>query len=67
MATEDPTADQPALLDLILRGCREIDRRDPGLLRSLYHPDTIEDHGAMFCGGFKEFIAQIGFIWSRTP
>ena len=51
--------DQVALRDLIMRYCRGCDRRDFALVRSLYHDDAIDDHGAMFSGGPDEFVAWL--------
>ena len=51
--------DQVALRDLVMRYCRGVDRRDFGLVRSLYHDDAIDDHGAMFRGGPDEFVAWL--------
>ena len=59
MTQQEHVADKQALLDVIFRYCRGIDRRDPELLRSAYHPDAIDDHGGLFCGGVEEFIAQV--------
>jgi len=59
MAIEHHAADKQALLDLVFRYCRGIDRRDPDLLRTVYHPDAVDDHGGMFCGGVDEFIEQV--------
>lgn len=51
--------DQGALRDLVMRYCRGCDRRDFALVRSLYHDDAIDDHGAMFRGGPDEFVAWL--------
>ncbi len=49
--------DRMALTDLVMRYCRGCDRRDFALVRSLYHDDAIDDHGAFFRGSPDEFIA----------
>jgi hypothetical protein len=51
--------DKQALHELALRYCRACDRRDFALLRSLYHDDAIDDHGAMFCGSADEYLAWL--------
>ncbi len=51
--------DQVALRDLVMRYCRGCDRRDFALVRSLYHDDAVDDHGAMFCGSPDEFVAWL--------
>lgn len=57
-AAIDALLARDALRDLAMRYCRAIDRRDPALLRSVYHDDAIDDHGAVFCDGAATFIAQ---------
>ena len=47
--------DRQAILDCMRRYCRGVDRRDDALIRSVYHPDALDDHGA-FLGGREEFI-----------
>lgn len=51
--------DKQALAELVLTYCRAIDRRDFPLLRSLYHDDAVDDHGAMFCGSADEYLAWL--------
>jgi ketosteroid isomerase-like protein len=38
--------DKQELYELVVRYCRAIDRADEELLRSCYHPDATQDHGA---------------------
>jgi len=52
-------SDKQALLELVLTYCRACDRRDFALLRSLYHDDAIDDHGAMFRGSPDEYVAWL--------
>jgi hypothetical protein len=51
--------DKQALHELVLTYCRACDRRDFALLRSLYHDDAIDDHGAMFCGSADAYVAWL--------
>lgn len=58
-----------ALQQLVLSYCHGIDRRDLQLVRSLYHDDAIDDHGAMFQGGPDEYVAWLPSVlstWSTT-
>lgn len=47
--------DRQAILDCIHRYCRGVDRFDRQLVRSVYHDDAIDDHGA-YCGPIEGFI-----------
>jgi SnoaL-like domain len=51
--------DKQALHELVLSYCRACDRRDFALLRTLYHDDAIDDHGAMFRGSPDEYVAWL--------
>lgn len=39
--------------------CRGIDRRDAELLRSVYHDDAIDDHGAGFVGSADDYVTWV--------
>src|SRR5882757_7393362 len=47
--------DRQAILDCMRRYCRGVDRRDDEIIRSVYHEDAIDDHGA-FLGDREAFI-----------
>lgn len=67
--SESALLDRVALTDLVMRYCRGIDRRDYALVRSCYHDDAIDDHGAMFCGGPDDFVAWLPSMmanWDAT-
>ena len=51
--------DKFTLHELVLTYCRAVDRRDYALLATLYHEDAIDDHGGMFCGSAKDYIAWL--------
>lgn len=65
MISDQELRDRAALHDLVMTYCRATDRRDYGLLRSLYHDDAIEDRGAMFKGGPDEWIAWAKPVQAR--
>src|SRR5262249_49993578 len=47
------------LHELEMAYCRGIDRRDPDLIRSIYFPDAIEDHGSAWSGTGYEWVDYI--------
>jgi SnoaL-like domain len=51
--------DKEAIRDLAMTYCRAADRKDVRLMRSLYHPDAIEDHGGFFTGLATAFIDRL--------
>ena len=48
-----------AIRDLVMAYARAADRKDTALMRSLYHPDAVEDHGAFFQGLAHDFIDRL--------
>lgn len=55
----DEALDRIALQKLVWTYCHAVDRGDLALVRSLYHDDAIDDHGAMFCGTADEYVAWL--------
>jgi ketosteroid isomerase-like protein len=51
--------DKQALYELVVRYCRAVDRADAELLRSVYHEDAIDEHGA-FVGTREELVDFLG-------
>ena len=53
--------DRQAIVDCISRYSRGVDRADEELLRSSYHPDAVEDHGAYIgnVDGLIEYLASV--------
>lgn len=61
--------DRIALQKLAWAYCHGIDRRDLKLVRSLYHDDAVDDHGAMFRGSPDEYVAWLPSMlanWQAT-
>jgi hypothetical protein len=67
----DPVRDLLAkdeIRGVLMRLARGTDRRDGALIRSCYHPDAIDDHGA-FHGGpaeFADWVARALSIFEST-
>lgn len=60
--------DRMALDHLVSTYAHAVDRADYSLLRSLYHDDAFDDHGAMFRGGPDAYVAWLpGMLahWQR--
>lgn len=60
----DPAAvrelvDREAIRTLIHAYCNAADRHDHEKMRSLYHPDAIDDHGHMSSGPAMDFIEKL--------
>ncbi len=55
----DELADREAIRDCLARYSRGVDRFDTDMLRSVYWPDAIDDHGDMN-GTVEDFIAWSG-------
>jgi hypothetical protein len=56
--------DRQAILDCLTRYCRGVDRLDRELLLSAYHPDAIDDHGALV--GSPEDMVEWGRLRDPT-
>ncbi len=51
--------DKQAITELIHTYCNAADRHDYDLMRTLYHDDATDDHGAFFKGLAMEFIDRL--------
>jgi SnoaL-like protein len=56
-------SDREEIRDVLFRYARGIDRLDLALVRSCYHPDAHDDHGA-FRGDLEGFLAWVGDVLS---
>ncbi|MGD9987550.1 nuclear transport factor 2 family protein [Pseudonocardia sp.] len=64
-----PLLDRAEIHDVLMRYCRGVDRGDVELLRSVYHLDSVDDHGYWSGPGqeFPEFIvARLATAALRT-
>ena len=67
--TQEEAADRAALRHLADAYCHAVDRRDYGLLLSLYHEGAIDNHAPYFTGTAKEYVAWLPAMlarWSAT-
>jgi len=55
MSALDRIVAKAEIYDVLMRYCRGVDRSDPELVKSVYHEDGYDDHGAMFQGPGWEF------------
>lgn len=51
--------DKQAITDLVYAYCNAADRHDNEKMRSLYHPDAIDEHGQFFEGLAMDFIDKL--------
>ena len=51
--------DHRAIEQLVIRYCRATDRRDWSAMAALYHEDAQDDHGALFQGSARDYIAWL--------
>ena len=51
--------DQRAIEDLVIRYCRAADRRDWAAMATLYHDDAEDDHGSLFRGSARDYLAWL--------
>lgn len=70
-AADDPyspqrLADRAAIYDVMCRYCRGVDRLDFDTLRSAYHPDAIDNHGA-YNGGVDGFVDWVRNRHKKIP
>lgn len=55
----DALLDKQAILELVHAYCRAADRHDHAFMRTLYHEDATDDHGAFFKGLAMDFIDKL--------
>jgi hypothetical protein len=56
--------DRQAIVDVVLRYCRGIDRLDLELVRSCYHPEATDEHGT-FTGTRDEYVEWVAGVLTR--
>jgi hypothetical protein len=56
--------DRQAIMDCAVRFSRGVNRRDPEVLKSAFHPDAVDDHG-LFVGNRDDFVSWIDTVYDR--
>jgi len=51
-----------AIVDCLARYCRGVDRADGDLIRSAYHPEAVDDHGAVVGKGWDFADTAVEFV-----
>jgi hypothetical protein len=51
--------DKQALHEVLMRYCRGVDRMDPELIASVFHPDAIDDHGIFSSTRRDDFVEWV--------
>lgn len=59
--------DKQEIYEVLMRYCRGVDRCDEQLLRSVYHPDAMDDHGLYkgTASGFVEWVIKTHRLMKR--
>jgi hypothetical protein len=57
-------ADRQAIMDCAVRFSRGVNRRDRELLKSVFHPDAVDDHG-FFVGNRDDFVSWLDTVYDR--
>jgi hypothetical protein len=57
-------ADRQAIMDCAVAFSRGVNRRDRELLRSVFHPDAVDDHG-FFVGNRDDFLDWIDTVYEK--
>ena len=58
--------DKQEITEVLLRYSRAVDRADVELLRGCYHEDATEDHGGIFAGSARDYVAKIAPLLPRA-
>lgn len=64
--TLDEVAAHLQIQQALFRYCRGVDRGDPELISSVYHPDAIDAHGA-WTGPGKDFASYLVPVMDQVP